>query len=98
MAKVPVDNLKEGMKLSKPVINENGMILLGEGTEITGAVIERLRNMSIGSVTVEGSSQPGKSKDEALAELDVRFRKTENEPYMGILKRLFEERIQELYQ
>jgi hypothetical protein len=85
------------MKLSKPVVNEAGMILLGEGTEITDALIERLQNMNVGSVFVEGASRPQKSKEDAMAEIDARFKKTENEPYMGMLKKLLKEHVEELY-
>lgn len=97
MAKIPVSALKPGMKLTKPVVNDAGMVLLGEGTELTNSLIERLQNMNIGSVYVEGTSSPEKSLDEALAELDARFKKTENEPYMGTLKRLLKEHIEELH-
>jgi hypothetical protein len=85
------------MKLSKPVTNEAGMILLGEGTELTNALITRLENMNVQSVHVEGASMPAKPKEEMLAELDARFKKTENEPYMATLKKLFREHIEELY-
>lgn len=97
MPKILVSNLKPGMKLSKPVLNEGGMILVGEGTTLTDAHIDRLNNMNISSVYVEGSSQPQKPKEEMLAELNFRFKKSENEPYMGLLKRLFTEHIEELY-
>jgi len=97
MAKIPVSSLKPGMKLTKPVVNNAGMVLLGEGTELTDTLIERLLNMDIGSVYVEGTANPGKSKEEMLAELDARFKKTENEPNMGTLKRLLKEHIEELY-
>ncbi|MCC6346905.1 MAG: hypothetical protein IT388_06915 [Nitrospirales bacterium] len=96
MPKVSVESLKPGMKLAKPVVNESGMILLGEGTELTEVHIERLRNMTIGSVAVAGSAQPQKSKAELLSALDARFRKTEDEPYMSLIKRVFAERIEEL--
>lgn len=97
MAKISVNALKSGMKLTKPVVNDAGMVLLGEGTELTDTLIERLLNMDIGSVYVEGTASPGKSKEDMLAELDARFKKTENEPYMGMLKKLFKEHIEELY-
>ncbi|MDI6729612.1 MAG: hypothetical protein QMD44_11920 [Thermodesulfovibrionales bacterium] len=97
MPKVTVNNLKPGMKLSKPVVNEAGMILLGEGTEITNALIERLQNMNVSSVFVEGASKPQKPKEEAMAEIDARFKKTENEPHMGMLKKLLKEHVEELY-
>ena len=97
MAKISVSNLNPGMKLSKAVVNESNMILFGEGTVLTEAHIERLHNMNINSVQVEGDSKPRKPKEEVLAELDARFKKTENEPYMGILKKLFIDHIEELY-
>ncbi|MCL5062878.1 MAG: hypothetical protein M0Z70_12220 [Nitrospiraceae bacterium] len=98
MPKVSVNNLKPGMKLSKPVVNEAGMILLGEGTEITDSLIERLQNMNVSSVYVEeGASKPQKSKEDIMAEIDARFKKTENEPHMGMLKKLFKEHVEELY-
>ncbi len=97
MPKVTVNNLKPGMKLSKPVVNEAGMILLGEGTEITDVLIERLQNMNVSSVFVEGASKPQKPKEEVMAEIDARFKKTENEPHMGMLKRLIKEHVEELY-
>jgi len=97
MAKMPVSALKPGMKLAKPIVNDAGMILLGEGSWLTDTLIERLLNMNIGSVYVEGTASLGKSKEEMLAELDARFKKTESEPYMGTLKKLLKEHIEELF-
>lgn len=98
MIKVPANDLKPGMKLAKPVLNDGGMILLGEGTELTETHISRLQKMtSLVNIAVVGDALPGKSLDQSLAELDERFKKTENEPYMGTLKRVFREHIEELY-
>ena len=97
MPKTSVENLKPGMKLSKPVVNDSGMVLMGEGTELTQSSIDRLTSMNISGVYVEGASKPVKSKEELLTELDARFRKTENEPYMADLKRLLKEHIEGLF-
>ncbi len=97
MPKVPANNLKPGMKLSKPVVNDTGMILLGEGTELTNALIERLQNMNVSSVYIEGAATPPKPMEEMLSELDARFKKTENEPHMGLLKKLLREHIEGFY-
>jgi hypothetical protein len=70
------------------------MILIGEGTVLSDSHIDRLQNMNISSVFVEGTAGPQKSKVELLAELDARFKKTEDEPYMSVLKRVFKERIE----
>lgn len=98
MIKVPVNSLKPGMKLAKPVLNDGGMILLGEGTELTEAHIGRLQKMSsMGNVSVVGDAKPEKTLEQALAALDARFKKTENEPHMGMLKRIFRAHVEESY-
>ncbi|MBF0327684.1 MAG: hypothetical protein HQL10_00830 [Nitrospirae bacterium] len=97
MPKVPVENLKPGMKLAKPVTNDAGMVLMGPGTELTAASISRLGNMNVGSVSIEGSSQPTKPKEVMLAEIDARFKKTLSEPNMSLLKKILQEHTEGLY-
>lgn len=94
MKRVLIDRLKPGMKLAKPVVNDAGMILIGDGTLLSDTHINRLQNMSISSVFIEGTAGPAKTGEELLAELDARFRKTENEPYMATLKRIMKEVIE----
>ncbi len=94
MKRVSVENLKPGTKLAKPVLNDSGMIIIGDGTVLSDSHISRLQNMNISSVFVEGTAGPSKSKEELLAELDARFKKTGEEPYMSILKRVLKEQIE----
>ncbi len=94
MKRVSVESLKPGAKLAKAVVNDVGMILIGEGTTLSDAHINRLQNMGVGSVLVEGTAGPVKTREELLADLDARFRKTEGEPYMSTLKRTFKEQIE----
>jgi len=54
MPKIPIDKLEPNMKLSKPVINKDGIVLLGEGTELTEAVIEKLKRLDVFTVDVKG--------------------------------------------
>ncbi|MEK6591399.1 MAG: hypothetical protein AABZ11_12065, partial [Nitrospinota bacterium] len=54
MQKIPLSLAKPGMKLAKAVLNENGLILCGEGTELNEMLISRLAGMDIQRVTVEG--------------------------------------------
>lgn len=96
MPKIFVSMLKPGMKLAKPVKNDSGLILLGENTELTDGLIQRLERMNIESVSIVSESKPDKSPEEMLAELETRFRKTENEPHMGMLKRTFQKHIKEM--
>jgi hypothetical protein len=65
MPKIPVAKLESGMKLAKPVTAKNGMVMLGEGTELSATWIERIRDMDITSVFVEGPPIQTVSKEEA---------------------------------
>lgn len=94
MKRVSVELLKPGAKLAKPVVNDSDMILIGEGTVLKESHIDRLQSMNISTVFVEGTAGPSKTREELLAELDARFKKTEGEPYMLTVKRLFKEYIE----
>lgn len=98
MPKLPVDKLEPGMKLAKPVTARNGMVMLGEGTELTETWIERIRDMDITGIFVEGPSIQTLTKEEALADLEARFTKTEGKPYMNIIKKITKEHIEGLYE
>jgi hypothetical protein len=98
LPKTPVNELEPGMKLTKPVLNESGMVLLSEDTELTDATIEKLRNMNVDVVYIKGLSKPERSKEEVLLELYKRFEKVEHEPYMDMLKRVLKEHIEGLYE
>ncbi|QNK54704.1 HD-GYP domain-containing protein [Paenibacillus sp. PAMC21692] len=45
--------LKPGQTLAVPVLNQNGIVMLGAGTQLTEKYIERLLNMKISEVYVE---------------------------------------------
>ncbi len=94
MKRVSTELLKPGAKLAKPVVNESGMILIGDGTVLKESHIDRLQGMNISSVFVEGTAGPSKTREELLSELDARFKKTEDEPYMMTIKRVFKEYIE----
>jgi hypothetical protein len=98
LPKTPVNKLEPGMRITRSVLNENGMVLLSENTELTEATIEKLINMDVDGVYVKGSTKPERPKEELLLELDKRFKKVENEPYMGMLKRVLKEHIEGLYE
>ena len=96
MPKIPADKLETGMKLAKPLTRGN-MILLGEGTELTEKWIEKIRDMNIESVFIDGPSQHNVPKDEMLAQLDRRFKNVENKPHMNLIKKLVKKHIEGLY-
>ena len=96
MPKVSADKLDPGMKLARPVTVGN-MVLISKDIELTETLIKKIQDMEINGVYIDGPSQQSISKDEALAQLDRRFKKVEDKPYMNVLKKLVKEHIEGLY-
>jgi len=97
MPRVVVENLQEGMKLLRPVTDKNGMVLLSEGTVLTVKWIERIQDMAIEAVYIDGPTQKSIPKEEELARLEARFKYMEDVPHMKFLKKLIREHIEGLY-
>jgi hypothetical protein len=98
MPKIPSIKLEPGMKLAKPITAKNGMVMLGEGTELNETWIERIRDMDIVSVFIDGPAIQTISKEEALAGLDARFALVEGNPHMNIIKNIVRTHIEGLYE
>jgi hypothetical protein len=98
MPKIPVAKLEPGMKLSKPVMAKNGMVMLGEGTELTATWIERIQDMEIASIFIDGPPIQTIPKEEALANLEARFALAEGKPFMTSIKKIGKEHIEGLYE
>jgi hypothetical protein len=98
LLKIALDKLETGMKLAKPVENSGGMVLLGENTELTVELIDKIKDMGIDSVYIQGISKPSVPIEVLLAELDERFRRVEGEPHMDILKKIFKAHLESLYE
>jgi hypothetical protein len=98
MSKIALDKLESGMKLAKPVENSSGMVLLGENTELTVELIDKIKDMGIDSVYIQGMTKPSVPVEVMLSDLDGRFKAVENEPYMDVLKQIFIEHIESLYE
>lgn len=98
MTKIALDKLEAGMKLAKSVENASGMVLLGENTELTVEIINKIKDMGIDGVYVHGKSRPSLPLESMLLQLDERFSTVESEPYMDILKKVFKEHFESLYE
>jgi hypothetical protein len=98
MVKVSVSKLEAGMKLAKPVAAKNGMVMLGEGTALTAKWIERIQDMGIANVFVEGPPVQAVPREQALADLNARFSQVEGRPAMDAIKRIVKEHIEALYE
>jgi hypothetical protein len=92
MQKIPLSLAEPGMILAKPVLREGGLVLVAEGTELSEALLGRLKSMEIEAVTVEGApvnlDGPGgdASAVARLARLDHLFRRLAVDPFMARVK------------
>jgi hypothetical protein len=75
------------MVLVKPVTNANGLPIVAAGTKLDAAMIERLQQMELPSVYVEGDGgdSGGKTLAELEAELDHRFRHVTDDPIQQLI-------------
>jgi hypothetical protein len=98
MPNISSGKLMPGMKLAEPVVNKEGLVLIGENTELTGVFIEKIREMGIQAIHVQGPPKVPRPKAEVLAEVEKRFRNVETVAHMDVLKRLLIEHIEGLYE
>ena len=98
MPKIPVAKLEPGMKLAKPVTAKNGMVMLGEGTQLTETWIERIQDMEIPSIFIDGPPIQTMPREEALANLEDRFALVDGKPYMNAIKKIVRQHIEGLYE
>jgi hypothetical protein len=96
MRRISIDQLEEGMVLAKPLLR-GSMVILGEGTSLTASWISRIKDMEIELLFVEGASEQSLPKEEALAQLEARFKLVEDQPIMQSLKIITKEHIEGLY-
>ena len=93
---ISLDKAEAGMTLSKPAVNEFGVVLLDAGAKLTNHLITRLLRADISSVYIVGA--PDRAKIQALlTQLQERFEKTRNEPHMALLEELVAEHIEECH-
>lgn len=86
------------MRLSRPVLNKAGLVVMGENTELTESLIGKIQELGIDKVSVVGPAWKLPPQEEMRAALDRRFEKVEGEPHMSLLKRIIAEHIESLYE
>lgn len=94
---VDISAVRPGMVLARAVVNETGVTLFGRGTEVTEAVIERLKNAGTALVTIEGRRLPARSREEEMRSLDERFAAVDKAPHMAGIKDMVRRHIESLY-
>ena len=79
MEMVNIDNAREGMVIIEEILNEQGNVLLKQGTTLTKALIGKLKSLGISGVCVENAEKddspnnisPAESTE--LKELECKF-------------------------
>jgi len=94
MQRILLEKAREGMTLAKPVVNDNGITLVREGTELTRTLIERLVSLGIQNIIVQGhpletDGETEKPLSVLEKEMEDRFRPTQSNPLMQQLKEIF---------
>ena len=89
MKRVVIHELLPEMVLARPVTNSNGLPVVAAGTALDAALIERLQQMGLPSVYVEGDAlgSGGKTLAELEAELEHRFRRVAHDPLQQLILR-----------
>lgn len=99
MQTIPIALAEPEMVLARDVRradNPQGPPICGRGTTLSRSLIERLRNLGITSIMVEGhpvTVEGEKTLDDLLADLDRRFSKVANVPLMARLKEMYRRNI-----
>ena len=89
MPKLPLARVQPGQKLSRPVTTAAGVVMVQTGTELTAALIERLRTMGVEMVTVASGGSGARDARllaEQVAAVEARFAGHEQDPWMMRLK------------
>lgn len=97
MQRIPVAKATEGMVLAKPVKREDGIVLMGEGTELNAFLLEKVKEFGITKIVVKGHPLNLGGEEKGLlqleAELDERFRLVAADPLCNQIKELFRKEL-----
>ncbi len=95
MQKIPLAKARVGMVLAKPVLRENGMVLIGEGTRLSEEHLTSLKRQGVNFIVVKGApvkmegGSYGISLEKRQERLDYLFRKYKEDKWMQKVKTFF---------
>lgn len=69
MIRIAIDSLETGMRIAKPIISENGQLILGRGVTLNHYFVERIRNMGIPSLYIENEDTEDIIPQENISEM-----------------------------
>ncbi|RNB83394.1 HD-GYP domain-containing protein [Brevibacillus fluminis] len=59
MRLISLDQCQAGIKLGRPIYNENGVVLLAEGVELTDKLIDKLKQYNVSIIYIEDEASEG---------------------------------------
>jgi hypothetical protein len=95
MKKVPITEIEPGQVVARPVATSNGMVMVQSGAVLTVEIIDRLLNLGVDVVWLEGAAADARPVEALLADLDRRFAGHEHDALMMELKNLVTNRIRQ---
>jgi hypothetical protein len=99
MQKIPITLARAGMVLARDIKaseDPSSMTVCGKGVKLTDSLINRLQQMEIQTVTVEGHPvqiEGEASLEEMLAALDKRFSRVTDDPLMMKVREMYRRQI-----
>jgi len=96
MQRIPISKAAPGMVLAKPVTRENGVVLMGEGTELNSMLIEKLGDLDIKKIAVKGrplETGDEKTVEQLMGELDERFSSVAEDKLCNRIKEIIQKDI-----
>ena len=95
MQRIPIALAEPGMVLAKDIVhpeNPVGPSLCGKGMKLTDSLLNRLRNMGVQSLIVQGHPlcmEGDKPLEVLLQELDFRFSRVADDALAGMVKNIY---------
>lgn len=102
MQRIKVEQAAPGMVIAHPIETSSGQVLCAKGTELTEGLVNRLDNLDISHILVEGhpvdDGKPRKTLEEELSMLERRFSTVHDNKLMGALKMVVQKHIRNKHQ
>lgn len=89
MARISLSQATVGQTIARPVVNNNGVVLVQAGTVLTASLLDRLRGFGVADLCVQGpAGGPRLTPAELEAAITARFAGHDSDPLMVALGRL----------
>ena len=92
MKRISIDQAQPGQVLAQKLTRSDGVLLAGQGAEVTEGLLRMLSRMNIDSIVIEEeiSLSPEEIEDiyqTRVSELNLRFSRVESQPPLASLKK-----------